>query len=167
MLGAAEADFVDSLPEAPVDSDMLHHLARRMAAMPAAPAPAAKALGDVELPRALWDAEIAPRRWVRPGFWVAHLPAWRDDDWHVYLLRAPAGQKLPAHGHAGPELLCVLKGACVDGRRRQAGDFVENPTGSHHHLAVTSDGPCACLIATKGALVWRGAARLLGPAYSV
>lgn len=165
----SEAAFVESLPDAPMAPEKLAALVARLEAAAVAPAAGAKRrrLGDLALPRALTQVGIRPRRWVRPGLWIAQIAGGDPNGWRTYLLRAPAGQRLPGHSHSGPELICVLQGAFHDGRVRRAGDFVENPRHSSHRLTVTRDGPCACLIASKGPLIWRGMARLLNPLLSL
>lgn len=164
-LEVTEAAVVDTLPEAPVSPALLDFVAQ-LEVTPVLP-PQARALGDVLLPQALADANIAPRRWISPGFWVAPLPDGRKEGWRTYILRAPAGQRLPSHGHAGAELVCVLSGAFEDGARYEAGDFVEASSVACHDPVVTPDGPCACLIATEGPLITRGLNRLVAAALSI
>lgn len=168
QLEAAEADFVDALPDAPMAPETLAALIAKLKAtlVEASQAPIRRRIGDVELPQALSRADILPRRWLRPGLWVAPIRFQSRNDWRAYLLRAPPGQRLPSHGHSGPELTCVLMGAFQDGRTRREGDFVESARLSRHRLAVTRERPCACLVATKGPLIWRGLARLLNPILS-
>jgi putative transcriptional regulator len=158
-LEQAEAAFVDGLPEAPMPAGRTEALLALLAATPVeTPGPAA--LGDVRLPSALRETALAPRRWIAPGFWVAPLRDGRRGGWRTYLLRVPAGQRLPAHGHSGPELACVLSGAFEDGERFEAGDFAEEAGRARHSPQATRDGPCACLIAVRGSLITSG---LSGP----
>lgn len=165
VLGSEEEAFIDGLPDAPLEPSALTALLDRLDAIPleAAPRRDIVTLDDVALPAALSRFALAARRWIRPGLWVSHLRMETRDDWRTYVLRAPAGERLPAHGHSGPELVCVLTGAFNDGTTTyRAGDFVEASRLDHHRLVVTDDGPCACLIATKGRLVLRGAAQVVG-----
>lgn len=168
-LEIAEADFVDALPEAPIAPDAVRDLVAKLEATPVeAGLPRKRAmLGDVPLPQALDSTAIGRRRWLGPGFWIAPIKGGHSQGWRTYVLRAPAGLRLPRHGHAGPELTCVLAGAFDERRRYGAGDFLENDGVSEHSLSVARDGPCACLIAHRGRLRWRGAAKVLGPMLSI
>ncbi len=168
-LELAEAEFVDALPEAPVTPETLEIAAKLKGTQVEAHLPRKRpTLGDVRLPPALDSAAIGRRRWLAPGFWLAPLPDGRAEGWRTSLLRAPAGLRVPGHRHVGPELICVLSGAFLeDEQRYAAGDFVESAGHSEHSLSVTNEGPCACLIAHKGRLRWRGAAKILGPLLSV
>lgn len=167
-LETAEATFVESLPEAPMAPDALNALLAKLAETAAEPEPVASTtLGDVPLPASLRHVAFRPRRWLRPDLWVAHVDAPRREGWRIYLLHAPAGRKLPGHSHRGPELVCVLTGAFEADERYAAGDFVESPGGSSHTVTVSPEGPCACLIATKGRLATSGAHRLFSTALSV
>jgi putative transcriptional regulator len=168
-LERTEDAFIDGLPEAPASDGSLSRFLAAMDATPVEPAPpgAPAVLHDVPLPKAVSRYRLAPRRWVRPGLWVAHLRMPQRSDWRTYILRAPAGQRLFPHGHTGPELVCVLMGAFRDGPVHTAGDFVEASRSKRHRLTVTADGPCACLIATKGPLVLRGGAKVLGHTLSI
>jgi putative transcriptional regulator len=165
-LEAAEEPFIDQLPEAPLPEDAVSALLVKLQSTPVETREP-KAVGDVQLPGAMAHVRVASRRWIAPGFWVAHLPEGRQEGWRTYILRAPPGARLPMHGHGGPELVCVLSGAFRDRRRYGPGDFVEMPGGSDHSLVIDSQGPCACLIASKGAIQWKGAAKLLKSALSV
>jgi putative transcriptional regulator len=168
-LERAEEVLVDELEGVPLAADALDRVLARLDETPVEPAPSRKArrLGDVTLPPALSAYELAPRRLLRPGLWVAHLRMPAPDDWRTYILRAAPGQGLPSHGHSGPELVCVLMGAFRDGREYRAGDFATASRLKRHRLTVTADGPCACLIATRGPLVLRGEARRAGETLAI
>jgi putative transcriptional regulator len=120
-------------------------------------------LADVQIPQAAQQAGLGPRRWLAAGLWVAPVLTAPIDSWRTFLLRAPAGTKIPAHSHRGDELIAVLTGAICDGQTYAAGDFAEISRAVDHHLMVTSDGPCACLIAVEGGISWRGWAKIIKP----
>jgi putative transcriptional regulator len=165
-------DFVDDLPEAPMAPAALAALVARLEATPPALSSGTpRSLGDVRLPRALSGLSVAGRRWLKPGLWLAHVSgagrAQPPDDWRTYLLRAPPGLRLPTHGHRGPEYICVLSGVILNGEAFHSGDFIETAAAVEHAMVVGPDEPCACLVAAKGRLSWRGAARLLNPLLSV
>lgn len=165
---AAESETAHGLEPEPMAPDALAAMMAKLDALPVpTPRPERATLGDVPLPHALRRMRIAPRRWVRPGLWIAHLPEARHDGWRAYLLRAPPGQGLPTHAHSGPELICVLAGAFKDQRTHSQGDFVEDVAPKQHRLDVLKDDACACLIATKGPLRWQGWRRALGPMLSI
>lgn len=120
-------------------------------------------LGDVLLPPAVVELGVAPRRWMGPGLWTAHLRLPPQDNWRAFVLRAPAGQRIPRHRHVGHELISVLQGAFREGLHYEAGEFQESGPDSAHGQEVTPEGACACLIAVQGEIEWRGMARLIRP----
>ncbi|WP_366928782.1 cupin domain-containing protein [Phenylobacterium sp.] len=137
---------IDASPAA----DPEHHIGR-------------KSLGDVRLPAAVASAGLERRKWLAPGLWTAAVRAPRTEGWRTLLLRAPARMRIPKHEHGGRELIAVLQGAFRDGHIYAAGDFEEHESGSGHSLAITSDGPCACLISVQGQAHWHGWARIVAP----
>ncbi len=153
--GRALAD----LPDVPMRADALE---RALASLEPCQAPPAR-LGDVDLPRALVRQGLHTRRFLGPDFWLAPVRRTRRDQWRAYVLRAPAGAKIPPHRHLGLEYFQVLMGSVTDVAPRVAGDFVGGATGSDHVLQVGSEGPCACLIAVEHGAQWRGVTRLLSP----
>ena len=154
---------------APVDLSpgVLDRLMASLAAPTVLPVPAARRLGDVDLPRAVVEAKVKARRWLAPGFWIAHVDASDDGDWRAFMLRTPAGAAIPAHRHHGPEMIAVISGALTDGQRYEAGDFAEIDKDDEHALRADPGQPCVCLIAVQGRFRWQGAARLLSPILGV
>ncbi|MBO9547161.1 cupin domain-containing protein [Caulobacter sp.] len=148
------------LPNAPLRPDAL---ARALDQLDVDAAPERPFLGDVALTDALVRQGFHARRFLGPDYWVAPVRRTRQDGWRAYLLRAPAGTGIPAHRHLGQEYFQVLMGTVTDGERREAGDFVSGAPGDDHALQVTTDGPCACLIAAEHGAQWRGITRLLSP----
>ena len=60
------------------------------------------------------------------------------------------------HTHRGAEMVCVLKGAFVDGDHTyRPGDFAYSDSDIEHRPEVTGDGECVCLFAAQGALIPR------------
>jgi putative transcriptional regulator len=160
-LEQTEAEFVDALPGAPMEAGALSALLEALERTSPEPPLRPKRIGDVPLPKALWGMRPSPRRWIAPGFWAAHFPQAAADTWRAYVLRAPAGGRIPDHGHAGPELICVLRGGLSErGRSFHAGDFLEVAGGEHHDV-VALDEICACFIACRGPLHFKGVARIL------
>ncbi len=96
------------------------------------------------------------RRWAAPGVWVAPVRRERDGA-RSYLLRVGPSMSVPKHSHRGSEMVCVLKGAYVDGgSTHRVGDFVENDATVVHVPTVTPDGECVCLVYADAALAPRG-----------
>lgn len=154
----AHGQTLAALPDAPMRADALEQALSKLA--PQAPP---TRLGDVVLPRALARQGLHTRRFLGPDYWVAPVQRTRRDAWRAYVLRAPAGTKIPPHRHLGHEYFQVLMGSVSDSGRHVAGDFVAGAAGGDHVLKVAADGPCACLIAVEHGAQWRGITRLLSP----
>ncbi|MDO8911210.1 MAG: ChrR family anti-sigma-E factor [Phenylobacterium sp.] len=164
LMEEAEGQLLESLPPTPMSMGALDRVMDRLAAE--APEPAmypGEMSGDVLLPPAIAEVGVAPRRWMGPGLWTAHLRLPPQDNWRAFILRAPAGQNIPQHRHVGHEFINVLQGAFSDGVRYGPGDFVESEPDSRHTQQVTSEGPCACLVVVQGQIEWRGMGRLITP----
>lgn len=153
---AKDEALIAALPEAPTTPDEVDRLTAGLdAAEVEVPRPPIESLAGVRLPPALAACHFARRRRLSPQFWVAHLPEARRSGWRAYLLHAPAGLRLPQHGHSGSELICVLEGSFTDRLTYAAGDFVEGGD-EDHVLTVGPDRACVCLIATEGPTRWTG-----------
>jgi putative transcriptional regulator len=100
-------------------------------------------------------AAAAHRRWAAPGVWVSPINRARRGP-RSYLLGVGAGIGVPRHTHKGDEMVCVLKGAFIDGDARfEPGDFVLSDETVDHRPRITDDGECVCLISADSALVAR------------
>lgn len=100
------------------------------------------------------DAAAAGRwRWVAPGIAMAPLLPRDASDSRLDLIRVAPGRALLAHGHAGAETTCVLRGAFADDAGHYGlGDCVEtNPAHTHQPRALAGEA-CVCLIAVTGHL---------------
>lgn len=96
-------------------------------------------------------------RWSRVG--VAGAPKA-----NVVLLRIPASNSAPRHGHSGREFTQVLVGGFSDGREAYgAGDFGEADEHVDHLPIVDADGECICIASVEGRLRIHGIGRLLQP----
>lgn len=156
---ADHGEMLAELPDAPLRADALERALANLTPQVAQPS----RIGDVPLPQALVRQGLHTRRFLGPDFWLAPVRRTRRDSWRAYVLRAPAGTKIPAHRHLGLEYFQVLMGAVTDGGPHVQGDFVGGAAGSDHVLQVGADGPCACLIAVEHGAQWRGVTRLLSP----
>ena len=162
----AEGAALEASEPAPLRDDAL---IRALAAIddshrrPALADTVAAKLGDVRVPAAAARLGLKRRRFLAPGLWAASVKVDDADGWRAFLLRVPAGMKVPPHRHRGSELIAVLAGAFKDGHLYRAGDFAANLADGDHDLQATDDGPCACLIAIQGRVQWRGWARMITP----
>jgi putative transcriptional regulator len=167
-LEAQEGEVLADGPDATLAPDALGRALARLDD-PAPPSPTRKLdrLGDVVLPSVVAHLGLKSRRWVAPGFWAARVNAPSTDGWRTFLLRAPAGARIPHHEHGGVELIYVISGAFRDGVDYEAGDFAEHSAESEHDLTVFPDGPCACLISLQGTTRWKGWSRVIVPILGV
>ena len=109
----------------------------------------------ITVPADVLESARRRRRWAAPGVWVAPV-AKGPGDLRTYLLGIGPGISVPRHTHRGAEMVCVLKGAFVDGAHTYApGDFAYSDDEVEHRPAVTRDGECVCLVAAQGALIPR------------
>lgn len=120
----------------------------------------------IQLPRAVAALGVDRRRWFGPGAWVAHTQASRAHGWRSFLLRLPAGGRLPVHHHEGEELTFVIQGRFTDGSDWYGpGDIALGTGPTPHGLRVSDDEHCICLVASQGRMRWRnpliGALRLI------
>lgn len=119
------------------------------------PPPPAPWLAEVRLPSAVAAHLIGPRKWIRPGGWVAHTRASGWGGWRSFVLGLPKGGVIPQHEHPGPEYVAVLSGAFRDaGGLYRQGDFIRSEPDGPHSVQATA-GPCICLVAYHGRLRWR------------
>jgi len=129
----------------------------------AAESAAPSRIGDVDLPNALARQGLHARRFIGADYWLAPVRRTRLGDWRAYVLRAPAGTKIPPHRHLGQEFFQVLMGSVADDRVHGSGDFVAASAGADHALQVGVEDSCACLIAVEHGAQWRGITRWLSP----
>jgi putative transcriptional regulator len=155
---------LEALDDAPMAADALR---RALARIEIAADPTPMILGDVPLPDAVAQMGLRSRRFLGPEFWVAPVRGGSGDAWRLYLLRAPAGTRIPAHRHRGQEMFQVLLGAVRDGGLHRQGDFATFAADADHALQVTDDGPCACLVAAENGARWTGLTRALSPLLGV
>ncbi len=114
---------------------------------------------------------LATGRWWWLGRGIRLMPLARRDvsDTRLDLLRVAPGVALPAHGHSGPEMTCILQGGYADATGDYAAGDIAEGDAALDHTPVASPGPdCICLIATTGRLrahTWL--ARLVQPLIGV
>jgi putative transcriptional regulator len=114
---------------------------------------------------------LAIGRWWWLGRGIRLMPLARRDasGTRLDLLRVTPGIALPAHGHSGPEMACILQGGYTDATGDYAAGDIAEGDSALDHTPVASPGPdCICLIATTGrvrAHTWL--ARLVQPLIGV
>ena len=155
-LGGAVLDALEPVEMAGGASDVRN---RR----PTAPEPERRRAPGWPMPLAEYLPEDGPH-WRRIGAGVRQSRLSVGGEASARLLEIPAGAEMPHHGHNGPELTLVLKGAFRDGDEIfRAGDMeVAGPDDRHTPIALPGE-PCVCLAATDAPLRLSGLARLVQP----
>ena len=124
-------------------------LARTMARLDDAARPAPLRAPAVTLPA------LATGRWWWLGRGIQLMPLARRDasGTRLDLIRVAPGVALPAHGHSGPEMACILQGGYADATGDYAAGDIAEGDSALEHTPIASPGPdCICLIATTGRL---------------
>lgn len=124
------------------------------------------------LPTPLTDyvgGDLAAVKWKPLGMGVrqAILPTGAGAT--ARLLRIPAGQAVPDHGHRGTELTLVLRGAFRDATDRFGPGDLEIASEDLEHTPVAEAGEdCICLAATDAPLRFKALMpRLLQPLFRI
>ena len=174
-LDVAGGVLLEQLPPAPLSSLAL---ARAMAAierplpppgLPDSNTVSRPVAGGIALPAALRGKPIGRWRWLAPGMRWSKLAMPGHPEANVVLMRGRATALLPGHGHRGSEFTQVLAGGIVDGGGRyEAGDMFVADDATNHHLRVTDEGECLCIVAIEGnvrmnSLLGRIVQPLVGP----
>ncbi|MBS7539506.1 ChrR family anti-sigma-E factor [Ancylobacter lacus] len=177
-VGGAVLDGMSPVPVVP------HALARALAAIDAGPAGRATSLegsstpahgaartappllpDGIVLPAPLRDCAMGPWRWAGFGVRASALTLPEDPKASLLLLRVAPGRRLPEHGHSGLEFTQILSGSFSDAfGRYQPGDLTEMGAEVEHQPVVDPDGPCICLTALEGGVLFTGSiGRLIQP----
>lgn len=174
----AEAERIESVGGAlleelePVDvaDDAFAHLMRTIDDMSAEPVPARKSRPVPSLlPEPLKSylgGDLHALKWRRLGKGAFHIPIkTRDGEAKARLLKVPAGQPVPMHGHNGQELTLVLVGAFQTYQGTFARGDIEGADPSVEHMPIAAPGEdCICLAVTDAPLRFKSlAARLVQP----
>jgi putative transcriptional regulator len=94
-------------------------------------------------------------RWLGPGIWIRPLPI--AGKGKLGLLRVAPRRAIPEHGHAGAELILVLRGAFHDETGRyMRGDVADLDETIDHQPVAEAGADCICLIASEGPEQFRG-----------
>lgn len=170
-LALAEATagaLLDTLAPAPLDlpaeTASLLATRQRIARGPAAshmktsriPDPAARPILPLPL-RDYVGGDVGDLRWRTLGRGAAQVLIPTTGPTQARLLRIPAGQPVPEHGHRGRELTLVLSGSFHDGATLFArGDVEDADDETVHQPTATPDADCICLAVTEAPLRFRG-----------
>jgi len=121
------------------------------------------------LPQPLRDyagGDVDALRWRRLGRGPFHIPLIKSQSGEVArLLKIPAGQSVPEHGHNGIELTLVLSGSFTDKISRFGRGDLETADPELVHQPIAEAGEdCVCLAVTDAPLRFRSPlARLVQP----
>ncbi len=164
LAAAMGGEMLADLPPAELAPGSLDRMLARLEAPVPAPPPSRPVPTTVE--------QLATGRWwwIGPGMRLMPLLRRGADDARLDLNKVAPGRRLPAHGHTGTELTCVLRGAFGDETGEYlAGDVAEgDPALEHEPVALPVGEDCVCLIATQGRLRAQGwLARLVQPLVGV
>jgi len=174
----AEAERIESVGGAlleelePVDvaDDAFAHLMQTIDDTSAEPVPTRKARPVPSLlPEPLKSyvgGDLHALKWRRLGKGAFHIPIkTRDGEAKARLLKVPAGQPVPMHGHNGQELTLVLIGAFQTYQGNFARGDIEGADESVEHMPIAAPGEdCICLAVTDAPLRFKSlAARLVQP----
>jgi putative transcriptional regulator len=153
---AVGGSVLDDAEVAPLADDSLDRMMARLDMLPQANARAPEAADGI-YPAPLSD--YIPQdgiRWRPVGGGVKQAILRTDGQASVRLLRIPAGQAVPDHGHRGTELTLVLQGAFFDGNQRYGRGDIDVANEDTEHTPIAEAGEdCICLAATDAPLRFR------------
>jgi putative transcriptional regulator len=153
---AVGGSVLDDAEPAPLADDSLDRMMARLDLLPQANARAPEAADGI-YPAPL--ADYLPQggiRWRPVGGGVKQAILRTDGKASVRLLRIPAGQAVPDHGHRGTELTLVLQGAFFDGNQRYGRGDIDVANEDTEHTPIAEAGEdCICLAATDAPLRFR------------
>jgi putative transcriptional regulator len=153
---AVGGSVLDDAEPAPLANDSLDRMMARLDMLPQANARAGEAADGI-YPAPL--ADYLPQdgiRWRPVGGGVRQAILRTDGKASVRLLRIPAGQAVPDHGHRGTELTLVLQGAFFDGNQRYGRGDIDVANEDTEHTPIAEAGEdCICLAATDAPLRFR------------
>jgi putative transcriptional regulator len=158
-LGAFEAvggNVLDDTDAADLTEGSLDRMMARLESLPQANARSSMT-GDDVYPAPVVDCMARGLRWRSLGMGVKQAILKTEGKATARLLRIPAGQAMPDHGHRGTELTLVLQGAFLDGNKRFGRGDIEVATTDTDHTPVAEAGQdCICLAVTDAPLKFRG-----------
>ena len=167
QLGGA---LLEEIEPAEVEAESLDRVMQRIAELQppqpsAKPQPAAVAIIPDPL-RSYVGGDVESIRWRRLGLSARQLLIKTSDGaTSVRLLRIPAGEPVPQHGHRGPELTVILSGDLIDeGEVFRRGDIEQADETIEHQPSAGPTEDCICLAVTDAPLRFKSlAVRLAQP----
>ena len=162
--------LLEELEPLDLGSDAFAHLMQTIDDIAVEPAPARPARPVPSLlPEPLKSylgGDLHALKWRRLGKGAFHIPIkTRDGGAQARLLKVPAGQPVPMHGHNGEELTLVLVGAFQTYQGTFARGDIEGADETVEHMPIAAPGEdCICLAVTDAPLRFKSlAARLVQP----
>lgn len=154
---AVGGELMEELAPATLGASALDAAMARLDEPVPAPYAVARRSGDALLPRPLRDyvnGDVGDVKWQWKGIGVHYAPLVTDPSGNkLGLLRVAAGTRVPPHGHSSDELTMVLSGGYSSEFGAFARGDVEFADDSVIHQPVAdADGPCLCLVITRGPL---------------
>jgi putative transcriptional regulator len=148
---------MDTVEATPMSDGSFEATLALIAQMPEeAPVIAMEAPVEDNIPAPLRDyisGGLADVKWRSVGMGVQQAVLKSSKEASVRLLRIPAGQAMPDHGHHGTEMTLVIKGAFRDETDRFGPGDIQIATDDLHHTPVAEEGEdCICLVATDAPL---------------
>jgi putative transcriptional regulator len=109
------------------------------------------------------DTRWSWSRWGLGGSRVARLAEDTQTGAVLSLARMPGGNRIPRHGHVGPEVSVLLCGSLQDGPAHlHAGDWIRHQPGSIHAPEADGGPECLAIVHLEGGLRFEGWRSLLG-----
>lgn len=145
--------LLEAGPGEPLEDRALKSLLPRLEKENAAPVREPAGSSPDALAALLGTAPLESLRWrfVMPGMAEIALPSMSDARGAAKLVRLRAGKAIPHHGHDGPEMTLVLKGAFADTAGRYGpGDLGVADEETEHSPLVEAGEDCVCLVAQTG-----------------
>lgn len=157
---AAGGQMLEALPAAEATPEPGSWAAVRARLGEAPVAPPRQRAETAIIPQPLRDyigGDVDAIKWRALGKGAAQLRIKTgDSETQVRLLKIPAGQPVPEHGHRGRELTLVLCGAFHDGETLFARGDIEDADADVQHIpTATPDEDCICLAVTDAPLKFR------------
>jgi len=109
------------------------------------------------------DTRWSWSKWGLGGSEVARLAKDSQTGAVLSLARMPGGNRIPRHGHLGPEVSVLLCGGLQDGPAHlHPGDWIRHQQGSFHAPEADAGPECLAIVRLEGGLRFEGWRSLLG-----
>lgn len=165
-VGGAMLETIDGVE---LDDGALQNVLARIESDPPAEQPRRQISRDMVIPeplRSYVGGDVGEIKWKKLGMSSHHVPlTTTDGETSVRLLRIPAGEEVPHHGHRGAELTVVLSGALIDDDETfRRGDIEQADESVEHQPKAGPGEDCICLAVTDAPLRFKSVlVRLVQP----